>query len=85
MNHCNSWGIINQLDVTDIKFTKEEQELLDMGMQYNLQQTGKNSWTNLIVETEQALRQLEVKMQDAYRILAAKKLISNNKWHQVGL
>ena len=43
-------------------------------MQYNLQQTGKNNWTNLTVETEQAVRQLEVKMQDAYRILAAKKL-----------
>ena len=42
-------------------------------MQYNLQQTGKNNWTNLIVETEQAVRQLEVKMQDAYRILTAKK------------
>ena len=41
---------------------------------YDLQQAGKNYWTNLIVETEQAITQLEVKMQDAYRILAAKKI-----------
>ena len=45
-----------------------------MGMQYNLQQTPKTGWTNLIIETEQAVRQLEAKMQDAYRILAARKL-----------
>jgi len=43
-------------------------------MQYNIQQTGKNNWTNLVMETEQAIRQLETKMQDTYRILAAKKL-----------
>ena len=43
-------------------------------MQYNLQQSGKNNWTNLIVETEEVIRQLEVKMQDANRILAAKIL-----------
>ena len=53
------------VNFTNIKFTKEEQELLDKGMQYSLQQTGKNKWTNLIVETEQAVRQLEVKVQDA--------------------
>ena len=43
-------------------------------MQYNIQQTGKTNWTNLLVETEQAIRQLETKIQDAYCILAAKKL-----------
>ena len=60
--------------LTNIKFTKVEQELLDKGMQYNLKQADKNNWINLIVETEQAIKQLEVKMQDPYTILAAKKL-----------
>jgi len=43
-------------------------------MQYNLQQHLKTGWTNLIIEMEQAIRQLESKMQDTYHILAAKKL-----------
>ena len=59
------------INLTDIKFTKEEQELLDKGLQYNIQQTSKTNWTNLVVETEQAI---ETRNQDAYRILAAKKL-----------
>jgi hypothetical protein len=50
------------------------QELLDKGMQHNIQQTCKTNWTNLVVEMEQAIRQLETKIQDAYHILAAKKL-----------
>jgi len=62
------------MNLTNIKFTKEEQELQDTGMQYNIEQTGKTYWTNLVVETEQAIRQLETKIEDAYRILAAKKL-----------
>ena len=49
------------VNITNIKFTKEEQGLLDKGMQYNLQEAGKNNCTNLIVETEQATRQSEVK------------------------
>jgi len=43
-------------------------------MQYNTQQTGKTNRTSRVVETEQAIRQLETKMQQAYRILATKKL-----------
>ena len=73
--HGHQQGLYPRIvDLTNIKFTKREQELLDKGMQFNLKQAGKNNWNNLIVETEQAIRHLEVKMQDAYRILAAKKL-----------
>jgi len=43
-------------------------------MEYNIQQTDKTNWTNIVVETKQAIRQLETKIQDAYLILAAKKL-----------
>jgi len=31
------------VNLINIKFTKEEQELLDKGMQYNIQQTGKTN------------------------------------------
>jgi len=34
-------------------------------MQYNIQQTSKTNWTNLVMETEQAIRQLETKVQNA--------------------
>ena len=40
------------INLTNIKFTKEEQELLYKGLQYNIQQTNKTNWTNLAVETE---------------------------------
>jgi len=62
------------VNLTNFKFTEGEQELLDMGMQYSLQQPLKAGWTNLIVETEQAIKLLDTRMQDAYRILAAKKI-----------
>jgi hypothetical protein len=34
----------------------------------------KKYWTNLIIETEQAIKLLDVKMQQPFRILATKKL-----------
>jgi len=43
------------INLTNIKFTKEEQELLHKRLQYNILQTGKINWTNLVVEMEQAL------------------------------
>jgi len=62
------------INLTNIQFTKEERELLDKGLQYNMQQTSKTNWTNLVVETEQAIRLVETRSQEAYRMLAAKKL-----------
>ena len=64
------------INLTNIQFTKEERELLHKGLQYNMQQTSKTNWTNLVVETEQAIRLVETRSQEAYRILAAKN--SNN-------
>ena len=61
------------INLTNIQFTKEERELLDKGLQYNMQQASKTNWTNLVVETEQAIRLVETRSQEAYRTLAAKK------------
>ena len=62
------------VNLTNIIFTKEEQELLDLGLQYNIQQHLKSCWTNLIMETEQVIRLLDTKLQDAFRLMAAKNL-----------
>ena len=45
-----------------------------MGLQHNIQQPLKKYWTNLILETERAIRLLDTREQSAYRIMAAKKL-----------
>jgi len=78
---CEIQGMISAnartVNLTDIIFTKEELKLLDMGLQYNIQQTNKTNWTNLVIETEQAIRLMEPRNQDAYRILATKKLNYN--------
>jgi uncharacterized protein YukE len=62
------------VNMTRIRFTKEEMDLLDMGLHYSLQIPSTASWTNLAMETEQAIRQLDIGIQDTYRNLAATKL-----------
>jgi len=42
--------------LTNIRFTKEEQTVLDYGLQYSLQKPLKTYWTNLIIETERAIK-----------------------------
>jgi len=62
------------VNLTDIIFTKVEQELLDLCAQYSIQQPLRTYWTNLIVETERAIRLLDARIQDAFHLMAAKKL-----------
>jgi hypothetical protein len=64
----------HNVNLTNITFTKEEQELLDLRMQYNIQPSLKTYWTNLILKTEQAIRLRDTRIQDAFRFMAAKKL-----------
>ena len=49
-------------------------ELLKKGLQLNIELPIEQYWNDLIIETEQAIRKLEPKSQDAYRLMAAKKL-----------
>ena len=51
-----------------------EQELLDLGMQHSIQQPIEAYWTNLILETEHAIKLLDPKFQDANRLMATEKL-----------
>ena len=71
------------ISLTDIHFTDEEQKLLDLGLQYSMEKPAKAAWENLVIETERAIRLLDDKLQNPFRIMATKKLkqIHNTK-HQ---
>jgi len=55
----------------NIRFTKEEMDLLNMGLQYNLHKPSATNWTKLAIETEQAIRLPDDSLQDTFRIMAA--------------
>jgi hypothetical protein len=61
------------INFTDIQFTDEEQKLLDLGLQYSTQRSTKSTWTDLVLETERAIRLLDDKPQSPFRIIDAKK------------
>jgi hypothetical protein len=61
-------------NLTSIQFTDEEQKLLDLGLQYSMQKPTMTTWTNLVLETERAIRLLDDKLQNPFRIIAAQKL-----------
>ena len=65
---------LRTVNLTNIHFTKEEMDLLDMGLKYFLQKPSATTWTNLPIETEQAIRLLDDTLQDSFHIKAAKKL-----------
>ena len=62
------------VNLTKMKFSKEEIFLLNQGLQHIIEKPQDKYWIDLIMETEQAIRKLDIKMQDPYRILTAKKL-----------
>jgi hypothetical protein len=62
------------VNLTKIKFTHEEMSLLNNGLQHSIEKLLEKYWTDLLMETEQAIRMLEPKMQSPYRILATRKL-----------
>ena len=62
------------VNLTKIKFSKEETGLLNQGLQHSMEKPLDKYWTDLIMETEQAIRLLDTKMQDPYRIMATNKL-----------
>jgi len=61
------------VNLMNITFTTEEQKLLDQGTQYGIPQPTETQWTTLVLKTEQAIKLLDPKIQDAYRFMTAKK------------
>jgi len=71
------------INLTNIQFTDEERKLLDLGLQYSMEKPTKATWENLVIETERAIRLLDNKLQNPFRIMATKKLKQlHNTKHQ---
>ena len=49
-------------------------DLLKHGMQYSMEEPLKTYWTSLLVETERAIKLLDRKLQNPYRIMVVKKM-----------
>jgi hypothetical protein len=62
------------VNLTNIKFTSEETTMLNNGLQHSITQPLKKYWTNTIIETEQAIKLLDIKMQQPFRVIATIKL-----------
>jgi len=53
-----------------------------LGAQYSIQQRFRKYWINLIIETERAIRLLDAKIQDTFRLMVATKLKQIHNTHQ---
>lgn len=62
------------INLTNIKFTKEEQTLLNYGLQHRIGKPLKTFWMNLFIEIERVIKLLDVKIQNAFRIIATMQL-----------
>ena len=61
-------------NLTNIRFNKEEIQLIKYGMKYSIERPTATYINNLIAETERAIRLLDTNIQNTYRFLATKKL-----------
>jgi hypothetical protein len=57
-------------NLTNIRFTEEEMDLLDVGLQYSIEKPLNEIWNDMIIETEIAIRKQDTRLQNPYRILA---------------
>ena len=73
-HHQRTQFYTRTVKLTNIRFLEEELALLNKGLQYSIEKPLKKYWTDLIFETEQAIRMLHIKMQAPFRILGTKKL-----------
>jgi hypothetical protein len=60
--------------LTNIKFNKEEMQLLKYGFNYSIERPASSYTANLTAETERAIRLLDTKMQNTFHVMATKKL-----------
>jgi hypothetical protein len=61
-------------NLTNVKFNKEEMQLLKYGLHYSIEKSTTTYLANILAETEQAIKFLDRKVQNTYRILATNKL-----------
>jgi hypothetical protein len=71
------------INLSNTPLTKEQTDILSLGHNYAVEREPKSYINELIVDTEVAIRQLDHKMQNTYRNLAAKQIkqILNSNRH----
>ena len=57
------------INLTDIKLTNEQTQVLNLGQNYAVEMEPKKYLNYLIIDTENAIRCLDPKMQNTYRFL----------------
>jgi tRNA U34 5-carboxymethylaminomethyl modifying enzyme MnmG/GidA len=62
------------INLANITFTREHTHTLTMGPNYALEKDPKGYANELIMDTENAIRQLEPKIQNTFRYMASKKI-----------
>ena len=62
------------INLTHKKLTKEQVKILNLGPQYAVEQRPNKHINEIIIETENAIRQIEPKWQNMYRYQAAKRI-----------
>jgi hypothetical protein len=62
------------INLTNITFTREQTHALIMGPNYALEKDPKKYVNELIIDTENAIRQLEPKIQNTFRHMASRKI-----------
>ena len=78
-HHQRTQFYTRTVNLTNIRFLQEKLALLNNGLQCSIEKPLKKYWTDLIMETEQAIRILDGKMQAPFRILA------NKNWNKSAL
>jgi hypothetical protein len=69
--HTSNSRVIN---LSKVKFTGEHINTLALGPNYAIEKDPQQYLSDLIIDTENAIRQLDPKMYDTYRYLATKKI-----------
>jgi hypothetical protein len=62
------------MNLTNVNFTREQINTLALGPNYAVEKDPKHHINELIIDTENAIRQMEPKMHNSFRYLATKKI-----------
>jgi hypothetical protein len=64
-------------NLTNIRLNAEEMQLLKYSLNYSIERPALSYTPNLVAETEQSIRLLDVKLQNTYRFMATKEFCLN--------
>jgi hypothetical protein len=73
-NNKNANTAPRLINLTNVTFTREQTHTLTRGPNYALENDPKRYANELIIDTENAIRQLEPKIQDTFRHMASRKI-----------